>query len=110
MRRRQAAVLVSYRVRNGYRPGAKTGKGWQAWFDGLGTSRLDLGYAVLATRKLGKLGEETRLGGYSIVGADDIDHAAALAESCPALQLGGGVEIGAVPVPARIRPTTRRRR
>jgi len=31
------------------------------------------------------------------VTAEDIDGAAALAEGCPALRLGGGVEIGAVP-------------
>jgi hypothetical protein len=31
------------------------------------------------------------------VTAGDIDGAAALAEGCPALRLGGGVEIGAVP-------------
>jgi len=52
---------------------------------------------VLATRTLGKLDAETRLGGYSVVTAEDIDGAAALAAGCPAIQLGGGVEIGAVP-------------
>jgi hypothetical protein len=48
-------------------------------------------------RTLSSLGAGTRLGGYSVVTAEDIDGAAALAARCPALQLGGGVEIGAIP-------------
>ena len=89
--------LFSYRVPKGYQPGEETGKAWQAWFESLGSSRVDTGHAVLATRTLGGLGAGTRLGGYSVVTAGDIDGAAALATGCPALQLGGGVEIGAVP-------------
>jgi hypothetical protein len=89
--------LFSYRVPKDYQPGAETGKAWQAWFEGLGSSRIDTGHGVIATRTLGKLDAQTRLGGYSVVTAEDIEGAAALAEGCPALQLGGGVEIGAVP-------------
>jgi len=80
-----------------YQPGAETGKAWEAWFESLGNSRADTGHAVLATRALGNLGAGTRLGGYSLVTAEDIEGAAALAQGCPALQLSGGVEIGAVP-------------
>ena len=89
--------LFSYRVPMEYQPGAETGKDWQAWFDRLGASHIDPGHAVLATRTLGNLGDGTRLGGYSMVTAEDMEEAAALAEGCPALRLGGGVEIGAVP-------------
>jgi hypothetical protein len=89
--------LFSYRVPKDYQPGAVSGQAWEAWFESLGSSRIDTGYGVLATRTLGKLDAETRLGGYSVVTAEDIEGAAALAEGCPALQLGGGVEIGAVP-------------
>ena len=89
--------LFSYRVPNDYQPGAETGKAWEAWFESLGSSRADTGYGVLATRMLGKLDAGTRLGGYSVVTAEDIEGAAALAGGCPALRLGGGVEIGAVP-------------
>ena len=80
-----------------YQPGAETGRAWQAWFESLGSSRIDTGHAVVATRTLGNLDARTRLGGYSLMTAEDIDGAAALATGCPALQLGGGVEIGAVP-------------
>ena len=89
--------LFSYRVPKDYQPGAETGKAWEAWFESLGSSRVDTGHGVIATRTLGKLDAGTWLGGYSLVTAEDIDGAAALAEGCPALRLGGGVEIGAVP-------------
>jgi hypothetical protein len=89
--------LFSYRVPEGYQPGAETGKAWQAWFESLGSRRIDTGYAVVATRTVGSLDAETRLGGYSLVTAEDMDRAAALAQGCPALRLGGGVEIGVIP-------------
>ena len=89
--------LFSYRVPKDYQPGAVSGQAWDAWFGSLGSSRIDAGYGVVATQKLGKLDAETRLGGYSLVTAEDIEGAAAMATGCPALQLGGGVEIGAVP-------------
>lgn len=88
--------LFSYRVPHDYRPGEETGKAWQAWFEGLGSSRVDQGHGVIETRALGTLDDRTRLGGYSVVTADDLDIAVALAKGCPTLRLGGGVEIGAV--------------
>ena len=89
--------LFSYRVPTDYRPGAETGQAWEAWFGSLGSSRIDTGHGVLATRALGSLDAGTRLGGYSVVTAEDMDGAAVLAEGCPALALGGGVEIGVIP-------------
>ena len=89
--------LFSYRVPTDYQPGAETGQAWRAWFESLGSSRADTGHAVVETRTLGRLDAETRLGGYSVVTVEDIDGAAALAACCPALQFGGGVEVGAVP-------------
>ena len=92
-----ATYLFSYRVPKDYQPSAETGPAWEARFESLGSSRLDTGHAVLATRTLGKLDAGTRLGGYSVVTAGDMEGAAALAEGCPALRLGGGVEIGILP-------------
>jgi hypothetical protein len=89
--------VFSYRVPKDYQPGAETGREWEAWFESLGSSRKDTGHGVVATQTLGSLDTGTRLGGYSLVEAGDMDGAAALAEGCPALRLGGGVEIGAVP-------------
>ena len=92
-----AKFLFSYRVPRDYQPGAESGRAWEAWFESLGSSRIDTGHAVVATRHLGNLDARTRLGGYSLVTAEDIEGAAALAAECPAIQLGGGVEIGAIP-------------
>ena len=92
-----AIFVFSYRVPRDYQLGAESGRAWEAWFESLGNSRVDTGHGVVATRPLGRLGAQTRLGGYSLVTAEDIDGAAALATGCPALQLGGGVEIGAIP-------------
>lgn len=89
--------LFSYRVPRDRQPGAESGRAWQVWFASLGSSGVDPGHGVLATQTLGKLDAQTRLGGYSLVTAEDIESAAALARGCPALQLVGGVEIGAVP-------------
>jgi hypothetical protein len=89
--------LFAYRVPSHYQPGGETGKAWEAWFESLGSSRVDTGHAVVATRHLGNLDAETRLGGYSLVTAEDMEGAAALAAECPAIRLGGGVEIGAIP-------------
>jgi len=89
--------LFCYRVPRDYQPGTETGRAWEAWFESLGSSRIDTGHAVVTTQALGILDAGTRLGGYSLVAADDVDAAAELARGCPALQLGGGVEIGAVP-------------
>jgi len=41
-------------------------------------------------------GSGSRVAGYSLVSAEDMDSALALAKGCPALQVGGGVEIGPV--------------
>jgi hypothetical protein len=89
--------LFSYRVPKDYQPSAETGKAWEDWFESLGSSRIDPGRGVLTARMLGNLDAGTRLGGYSVVTAEDMEGAAALAGGCPALRLGGGVEIGAVP-------------
>jgi hypothetical protein len=89
--------LFSYRVPKDHQPGAESGRAWEAWFESLGSSRIDTGHGVVATRALGNLDAGTRLGGYSVVTAEDMEGAAALATGCPALRLGGGMEIGAVP-------------
>ena len=89
--------LFSYRVPTDYQPGAETRQAWQAWFESLGSSRVDTGHAVVTTQTLGSLDAETRLGGYSLVAAGNMEEAAALADRCPALQFGGGVEIGVIP-------------
>jgi hypothetical protein len=89
--------VFSYRVPSDYRPGAETAAEWQAWFGGMGSALVDFGHAVVDYGSLGEVGGRgSRMVGYSVVSADDMDSALALAKDCPALQVGGGVEVGPV--------------
>jgi hypothetical protein len=49
---------------------------------------------VFVRKTLGNCDAETALGGYSLIKADDLQAAVALAEGCPVLNEGGGVEVG----------------
>ena len=49
---------------------------------------------------LGEAGQSTQLGGYAIVTADDLQAAVTMAEHCPTIKQGGGVEVGVLaPLP-----------
>jgi hypothetical protein len=66
---------------------------------------VDRGNPAFERSTLGNCGADTPLGGYTLVTADDLAAAVVLAEGCPLLQEGGGVEIGElVPVPGRQHP------
>ena len=89
--------VFSYRVPSDYRPGAETAADWQAWFGGMGLALVDIGHAVTDYASLGEVGGNgSQMVGYSVVSAEDIDSALALAKDCPALRVGGGVEVGPV--------------
>jgi YCII-related domain len=67
---------------------------WNAWFERLGDNLVQRGDPVNDARTLGTCTEATRIGGYSVVAADDLDAAVELARGCPGLEWGGGVEVG----------------
>jgi len=92
-----AKYVFSFRVPSDYAPGAETAAEWQAWFGGLGSALVDVGHAVTDYASLGEVGGSgSRMVGYSVVSAGDMDSALALAKDCPALRVGGGVEVGPV--------------
>jgi hypothetical protein len=92
-----AKYVFSYRVPSDYAPGAETAAEWQAWFGAMGTALVDFGHAVTDYGSLGEVGGSgSRMIGYSVVSADDLDSALALAKDCPALRVGGGIEVGPV--------------
>jgi len=71
---------------------------WGAWFQELGGTVTDFGHRVGQATTLGATSTQ-QLGGYVVIGADDMEHATQLAKGCPGLQHGGSVEIGeAVPM------------
>ena len=84
-----------YRAPANYRPGSTdTMAVWNAWFEALGDHVIDVGNPILRRSTLGDCATATELGGYSLINAADLHEAAALAQGCPFLQVGGGVEVG----------------
>ena len=93
-----AKYVFSFRVPSDYVPnGAETFAEWQAWFGGLGSALVDVGNAVTDYASLGEVGGSgSRMIAYSVVSAEDMDSALALAKDCPVMRVGGGVEVGPV--------------
>ena len=93
-----AKFVFSYRVPSDYGPAdAETMAAWQNWLGGMGPGLVDFGQAVIQASAVGEVASgTTRLAGYSVIVADDVDAALTVANGCPALQVGGGVEVDAV--------------
>jgi hypothetical protein len=92
-----AKYVFSFRVPSDYAPLAGTAAEWQAWFGGLGSALVDVGNAVTDYASLGAVGgSDSRIVAYSVLSAEDMDSALALAKDCPVMRVGGGVEIGTV--------------
>jgi hypothetical protein len=93
-----STFLFSYRMPIGYTPGEPgVVDVWNAWFEGLGASVVTRGNPVFESTSLGDCGAGTTLGGYSIVTADDLEAAVAMAKRCPALRNAhAGIEVGVI--------------
>jgi hypothetical protein len=88
--------LFAYRRPEDYTPGrADAMAAWTSWFEELGDSVVDHGNPTFESTTLGNCGATTRLGGFSLVRADDLESAVAMAKGCPALD-AGGVEVGVI--------------
>lgn len=77
---------------------AQVMKAWTDWFAELGTALVDGGNPASQTRSIAPDGTVTQVGadaptGYSIIKADDIDSAVALAKGCPVLQGGASLQV-----------------
>ncbi|MEZ0111053.1 hypothetical protein ABH920_005068 [Catenulispora sp. EB89] len=89
--------VFSFRVPSDYQPEAGTTAEWQAWFGALGPALVDIGNAVTDYASAGQVGGgDSRMIAYSVVSAEDLASALALAKSSPVLRVGGGVEVGPV--------------
>jgi hypothetical protein len=87
--------VFTYRSQKGYIASSDTVAAWYAWFDGMGDRLIDLGRPVVDRVSIGESNpERTELGGYTIVRAKDLDAALVIAEGCPGLGFGGGIEVG----------------
>jgi hypothetical protein len=100
-----ATYLLVHRHPREYAPSADTAADWIAWFEHLGRAVEDLGNPVFERNAVGDCGPATVLGGYTLITADDLNGAMELAQGCPIVREGGGVEVGVlVPVPGREHP------
>jgi hypothetical protein len=71
---------------------------WGAWFGALGAAVVDGGNPVGAAKSISPGGSvadggQAGLTGYSILSADDLDAAVALAQDCPLLDSGGSIQV-----------------
>jgi hypothetical protein len=87
-----ANFVFTYRTAPGAVRTPESAAAWMSWFDGLGSHVADIGKPGLQTGTVGNCGPETKLGGYSLITAADLDEALRLAKDCPSLA-GGGVEV-----------------
>lgn len=89
--------LLAYRAPKDYVVGQEDNvAAWRAFFRDLGDHIADLGNPVFERAVVGASAADTVLGGYSLITADDLDEAAALAHGCPLIALGGSVEVGVI--------------
>ncbi len=97
--------LFVHRAPRNYVGSPEAAAQWAAWFEELGAALEDRGNAVFERQTVGNCGSEFALGGYTLVSANDLDEATAIASGCPMLAAGGGVEVGVLmPVPGREHP------
>ncbi len=66
---------------------------WGAWFGSLGAAVVDGGAPFGSSAAVGGGAAGSGLTGYSILQADDLDRAVALAGGCPIIADGGEVDV-----------------
>jgi len=71
---------------------------WGAWFGSLGDAVVDGGNPFGASKTVASDGSVSNgnaasLSGYSVVNADDLDAATAMAKGCPILSAGGSITV-----------------
>ena len=81
--------------------GAKNMAKWKAWVGGLGDAVVNPGTPLGKSRIVSSLGvsddgRSNPLIGFSIVKADSMDAALAMARECPHLEIGGTLEVAEV--------------
>jgi hypothetical protein len=88
--------LLSFRTPTEYTSTPDTRAAWNEFFQAISTHLEDIGNPIFSRTGVGDIGTGTALGGYSLIKADNLDHARDLAAGCPLIEFGGGVEIGEV--------------
>ena len=71
---------------------------WKAWISGLGDAVVNPGTPLKDVRVMApdgtvRVGAGNDMHGFTVVEADSLDHALAMARECPYLEIGGSLEI-----------------
>jgi len=84
---------------------------WQAFLEGIETAMVEPGWPSFEpTVLVGETGQSTQVGGYSVVTAEGIEEALAMAKGCPTVTRGGGVEVAVLAELPNEHPAERIRR
>src|ERR1700751_1880650 len=87
--------VFAYRMPKNYQMGDKaTREAWQAWFASMGDLFPATAKPAKAAETVGRSGNATWLGGFSIIRANSAKEALEIAGRCPGVASGGGVEVG----------------
>ena len=85
--------VFTYRTAPGTARTPESADAWRSWFDDMAGHVAEIGKPALESAAIGNCGQDTMLGGYSLITAADLDEALALTKGCPALARDGGVEV-----------------
>jgi hypothetical protein len=85
--------VFTYRITPGTARTPESADAWRSWFDDIAGHVAEIGKPALESAAIGNCGQDTKLGGYSLITAADLDEALGLTKGCPALTRDGGVEV-----------------
>jgi hypothetical protein len=86
--------VFTYRRPEGQALNMEEGQAWFKWFDEIGEHISVPGNAVAVARRVGNVAGDQDVSGFSVITARDIDHAVEIAQGCPAVAQGYGLEVG----------------
>jgi hypothetical protein len=91
------SYILAFRAPRDYQPGDPDAVvQWQEFFQQIEPQVEVLGNPVFSRGSVGHTGEDTLLSGYTLIRAESLEEAMALAGDCPLIATGGGVEVGQI--------------
>jgi hypothetical protein len=95
--------ILTHQFPRDFQGSPETAAAARAWFEHLAVNLAGRSAPTFETRQLGHCAEAERAVAYTLICADDLEAAVALAQSWPLLARGGGVEVRELTV---MTPTT----
>ena len=86
--------VFTYRRPEGQAPNMEEGQVWFKWFDDIREHISVPGNAVTVARRVSNVAGDQDVSGFSVITARDLDHAVEIAQGCPAIAQGYGLEVG----------------